>query len=194
MGLNVNQYLEQLKSLLPRGLMWSSEDGDTLDDLLGAMAEELARIDARAEGLFNETDPRTTLELLDEWEAVAGLPDTCTDQADTLAERRDVLHAKITSIGNQSRQYFIDLAAALGYTVTITEFRPFVAGSNAGDALTNGDWIFTWRVNAPAVTERIFVAGSAAGEPLRDWGNEILECVINKYKPAHTLVQFGYGG
>lgn len=194
MGLSAQQYFEQLKALLPRGMMWQSEEGDTLDDLLGSMSEELARIDARAEGLLDETDPRTVYELLVEREDVAGLPDTCTDQADTLAERRDALHSKLTSIGDQSRQYFIDIAAALGYAITITEYSPFVAGSSAGDVLSNGDWIYTWQVNAPEETIRPFVAGSAAGEPVRDWGNEILECVINKYKPAHTLALFAYGG
>ena len=101
---------------------------------------------------------------------------------------------KIARIGDQSRQYFIDAAAALGYEITITEFRPFVAGSLAGDPLTNGDWIYTWRVNAVAGTGIThFVAGSQAGEPLRDWGNERLECLISRLKPAHTLVQFAYG-
>lgn len=188
-------YIELLAALLPPGVAWRSEDGSTMDDLLGAMAEEFARVDGRADDLHDEADPRTTVELLADWERIAGLPDTCLAGAtQTMQERRAALVGRLTARGGQSRQFFIDLAASLGYTVTITEFRPFRAGiSTAGDALTNGDWIFAWRVNAPETTIVSFRAGlSAAGEPLRTWGNTRLECAIERLAPAHTIVLFGY--
>ena len=196
MSYSADNYLSQLKALLPLGDLWDSfrQSGTLFSAFLDAFAQTFARIDARAEDLLDESDPRTTYELLPEWETEAGLPDTCTTQADTIQERRDALVSKLTSIGDQSRPYFISIAAELGYEITITEFRPFVAGSDAGDVISNGDWIYTWQVNAAEETIRPFVAGSGTGELLRDWGNEILECVINKYKPAHTLVQFAYGG
>jgi len=194
MGLTANQYFEEMKALLPRGVFWEIEDGDVLSNLLGALSEEFARIDARALGLLDEVDPRTVYELLADSERDLGLPDSCTDQVDTLAERRDALHSKLISVGGQSRQYFISLAQALGYSITISEFRSFVAGGGAaGGALTNSQWSHAWQANAAAETIREFVVGSAAGESLRDWGNESLECVLNKYKPAHTTVLFAYG-
>lgn len=188
-------YIELLAALLPHGVAWRSEDGSTMDDLIGAMAEEFARVDGRADDLHDEADPRTTVELLADWERIAGLPDTCLAGAtQTMQERRAALVGRLTARGGQSRQFFIDLAASLGYTVTITEFRPFRAGiSTAGDALTNGDWIFAWRVNAPETTIVSFRAGlSAAGEPLRTWGSTRLECAIERLAPAHTIVLFGY--
>lgn len=195
MTTTVEAYTELLAALLPRGVAWRSEDGSSINDLLVAMAEEFARVDVRSDDLHDEADPRTTVELLADWERIAGLPDTCLAGAtQTMQERRAALVQRLTQQGGQSRQFFINLAASLGYTVTITEFRPFRAGiSLAGDALTNGDWIFAWRVNAPETTIVSFRAGlSAAGEPLRTWGNTRLECAIERLAPAHTIVLFGY--
>ena len=196
MGYTADQYREQLKALLPPGRAFPRERGSTLDDLLDAMAQELARIDTRADRLPTEAVPSTTAELLTDWERVAGLPDNCSGLlSDTLQGRRADLVSKLTSRGGQSPAYFISLAAALGYEVTIQEFRPFRAGmSEAGDALTNGDWVYTWRVRAPEVTVTFFRAGqSAAGEPLARWGNAALECRIRQNKPAHTNLIFAYG-
>lgn len=197
MGHTANQYREQLKALLPPGRALTGERGSTLDALLDAMARELARLDARADRLTTEAVPSTTAELLVDWERVAGLPDSCSGLlAETQQGRRNDLVSKLVSRGGQSVAYFIELAAALGFEVTIEEFHPFRAGfSSAGDPISNGDWVFTWRVRAPGETVMPFRAGqSAAGEPLATWGNEKLECRIRKYAPAHTHVIFAYGG
>lgn len=190
------EYLEQLKALLPPGNAFPREPGTTMESLLDGMAQEWARIDARGEYLVIDSNPMTSVELLPDWERVAGVPDKCTGTLETTIQgRQNVVRAKLASTGGQSRAYFIEVAKALGYTVTITEFRPFRAGSStAGEDLTNGDWVYTWRINAPENTIIDFRAGrSAAGEPLRTWGSDTLECKINQIKPAHTIVIFGYG-
>lgn len=196
MAYTAARYKEQLKALLPPGRAFPRETGTTLDALLDALAVELARIDTRGDELTTEANPQTTLELLADWERVAGLPDPCVaDQVQSIATRRMALVSKLSGTGGQSRAYFIAVAAALGYTVTIEEFHPFVAGgSYAGDDVTNGDWAFTWRIHAPGVTVTPFSVGtSAAGDPLNSWGNDLLECRMNHLKPAHTILQFAYG-
>ena len=196
MAMTPRDYQQQLAALLPQGAIWPRDNDSNLMTLLLGLAQEFARVDRRAADVIRESDPRTTLELLEDWERNWGLPDTClADVEQTIAERRDALVAKIVGTGGQSRPYFIDVAAALGFTITIEEFRPFRAGlGRAGDALTNGDWQYTWRVHAPAVTVRPFRAGvGVAGEPLRTWGNVALECKLGQYQPAHTILQFAYG-
>lgn len=196
MARTAEQYRELLKSLLPSGQAFPRDNGTELDKLLHALAEEWARIDGRGETLISEALPAMTSELLTDWERVAGLPDKCAGTLEeTMQGRRNALVAKLTSTGGQSKAYFIEVARALGFEVTISEFRPFRAGlSQAGDPLTNGKWNYTWRVNARQTTIIDFRAGrSAAGEPLRSWGNSSLECKINQLKPAHTLALFGYG-
>lgn len=196
MARTAEEYREQLLALLPPGQAFPRENGTTMDALLDGMSQELARVDARGEALIIDANPLTTSELLSDWERVAGLPDKCAGTLEeTTQGRRNALVAKLASTGGQSVAYFIGVAAALGYAVTITEFRPFRAGlSSAGDPLSNGDWRFTWRVNAPEVSVITFQAGrSAAGEALRSGGNDPLECKINQLKPAHTLALFAYG-
>lgn len=189
-------YLEQLKALLPPGQAFPRESGTTLHNLLDGVSIELARVDARGEALPFEAIPSTTNEMLSDWERVAGLPDKCSGSLEeTLQGRRSALLAKLSSTGGQSVPYFIELAGVLGYTITIDTYRPFRAGlSRAGDALTNGNWVFAWLVRAPATSIISFRAGaSAAGERLRTWGNDTLECKINQLKPAHTIALFAYG-
>jgi uncharacterized protein YmfQ (DUF2313 family) len=62
-----------------------------------------------------------------------------------------------------------------------------------GDALTNGDWVFAWQVNTESDTIDLFRVGySAVGDPLSTSRADALECVINRLKPAHTVVLFNY--
>jgi len=187
------EYTAHLQALLPTGLAWPRGADADLTRLLEAMAAELARVDGRAADLRDEADPRTTYEMLYDWERIAGLPGACmAGLSQSVAERRDALVGKLSERGGQSRAYFIALAARLGYAITITEFQPFTAGSPAGDILSNGAWVFAWQVNAAANTTRTFKAGSGAGEILANWGNTLLECAINDDAPAHTIVQFAY--
>lgn len=195
MGLTATDYLAQLQALLPQGPAWPREADAALTKLLLAWADELSRVDGRAADLVEEADPRTTSELLADWERVAGLPDACVEAlagTQTTAQRRAALVAKLTTIGGQSPAYFVALAAALGYTVTITEYKTFTVRSKVNDPLNDTPWRFTFTVTAPLNTVRRFNVRSPVNEPLAAWGNELLECVISRLKPAHSHVLFAY--
>lgn len=186
--------------MLPPGRLWNAlrQSGSLADELLAAQAEEFARVDGRAEDLLDEADPRATLELLPEWEAWAGLPDICTGGMSTLQERREALVQKLTSGGGQSRAYFVSLAATLGYTITIDEFRPFICGkSRCGDQLNGGaEARFYWRVTVPNAKLIRFTCGvSRCGDSLGKIDRAApLECVLQRLKPAHTEIIFNYSG
>lgn len=195
MGLSAADYLSQLQALLPTGAAWPRQQDAELTRLLRALAEELARVDKRGEELLREADPRSTVELLEDWERALGLPDPCAPLAETLQERRAAVAAKLVASGGQHRQYYIDIAAALGVEVGITEFFPFRVGHSAiGEPLASDDaWRHTWQVDAPeTLVTRFSVGQSAVGSPLRSWGNAQLECAIGTRKPAHTEVLFAY--
>lgn len=188
-------YQSQLIDLLPPGPAWNRDPQSSLGLMLLGFAKELSRVHNRALVLIEESDPRTTLELLADWERVAGLPEPCLVTPDTLEERRAALVEKIIRIGGQSRQFYINLALRIGFVITIKEFFPFVAGSEAGDPACSEEWKFLWEVQGPetSFTSVFQVGQSAVGDPLRDWGNDLLECVMTRAKPAHTIVQFSYG-
>lgn len=193
MAQTAQAYAGSLAGLLPPGEAWRAEDGSTLGQLLLAMGDMLAAADARADDLMLEDDPRTTVELLPDWERVAGLPDPCAGTAPELETRQQILTAKLIARGGQSGGYFVGVAAALGYAITIEEFQPMNCTSACNSAL-NTNWRFTWRVHAPEVTISNMTCTTACNAPIRSWGNAVLECTLNTLKPAHTNILFAYDG
>lgn len=195
MALTADHYLSQLQALLPRGLAWARQQTGVLPRLLLAWADELARVHRRCDELVQEADPRTTTELLQDWERVAGLPDPCVTISQTIEQRRAALVSKLAYAGGQSRAYFISLAETLGYPgATIDEFSITTCNDDCNDALYSIADLFTWRLNLPASTGGVFVmtCNSDCNSALQSWGNEALECRVNKFKPAHTSVLFAY--
>lgn len=195
MGLTATDYLAHLQALLPQGPAWPTDADAELTKLLTAWADELARVDGRAAELVEEADPRTTAELLADWERVVGLPDACVAAlagTQTTAQRRAALVGKLTTIGGQSAAYYIALAASLGYTITVTEFTLHDVEDDVEHPLTGPPWQFAWQVNAALDTVGQLAVTDTVEDPLAWWGNELLECVINRLKPAHTHVLFAY--
>lgn len=195
MALTDSDYLLQLQALLPNGPAWPRDDQATLTQLLSALSVELARVDGRAMTLIEEADPRTTAELFLDWEHVAGLPDACAEAfggEQTLDQRRAALVGKLVTLGGQSPAYFIGLAAAIGYAITITEFHAHTVNDDVDYSILGEDWNFAWQVNAALNTVSELTISSGVDEPLAAWGNALLECVINRVKPAHTIALFSY--
>ena len=193
---DIDRYARQAARLLPRGSIWTKTPGSELDALLHGLAGVLATIEERGRDLIDETDPRTVEELIGEWEELLGLPEPgCSDNPGTNLLRRYAIFAKYTRQGGQSRQFFIDLADAIGFTIEIEELRPYVVGgpSAIGDKLYTDPWIFAWKVHAPVHTVTFARAGKhRAGEPIAFSDSGLLECTINAAKPSHTHVIFVY--
>ncbi len=191
--MNADRYREQLQALLPPGRAWPREPAAVLTQLLDALAQEFARVDTRALSLLDEADPRTTTELIEDWERMLGLPDYCTALAGTIAGRRGAVTAKLTASGYQTPAYYTGAAAALGYQIGIEEFMPYESGHLVnGVEVTPAQWPYVWRVHAPDTTVTEFTCNSPCTEPLRSWGNDQLECLIKRLKPAHTHTLFAY--
>lgn len=192
MAMTAANYRRQLKALLPRGPLWTAPKDGPLDRLLAGLSEELVRADARGDDLTRESDPRTTSELLADFERMLDLPDPCVATDQTFEERRLAVVAKLVNRGGQSRQFFIELAAALGYDITITEFHPYTCEMDCESPVCDDAWAYAWQVNGALNTVVEATCESSCEDPLRSWGNERLECVIERHKPAHTVVLFSY--
>jgi uncharacterized protein YmfQ (DUF2313 family) len=145
--LPVAAYADALAALLPRGLPWPREPTCVLQQLLAAWAAAFARVDARGADLGDASDPRTTVEMLSDWERVFGLPDPCAPVTPTEPQRRAALLARLTALGGQSRQYFIDLLGALGRTVEIIEFSTHTVNSRVDEALCDSACAYAWQVH-----------------------------------------------
>lgn len=179
MGKTAIEYRDELLALLPRGHAWASDPESVFGQLLYALADELARIDNRADMLIIETDARSTSEMLDDFERMLGLP-RCPELEQSTTERRNAVVATIQAVGGGSVAYLTALAAAAGYSITIQENTPD---------------IHTFSVNAPVTTVTEARVGVArVGDRLRTWGNEALDCLLQFYKPAHLTYQITFGG
>lgn len=197
--MDAEAYIQQLKALLPSGQAWSAERGSAMHAVLQIIASSLARAHGRAESLVRESIPSTTSEMLEDWERAAGLPDNCSILADTRPERVAALVAKITRRGGQSKQFFIELAQSLGYSITIKEHKPFMCGiSRCGtDPLTTGHQVrFIWNVTVHGSKLLYLRCGkSTLNQRLLAFRQaDDLACLFMKLKPAHTHLIIGYEG
>lgn len=189
-------YRDALLAMLPRGRAWSRAPDGVFGRLFLALGEGFARLDRRMQDLREEADPRTTVELLSDWERVAGLPDSCTGVPDTISERRVALVNKLAYRGGQSIPYIVQVADRLGYYAEVHEFTSCDAGFGCGDALNGEDWRHAFEVEVVIDSARIataeFTAGSDAGDRLAGFGALDLECLVDRLRPAHSQVLYRY--
>ncbi len=193
------EYLRLLQSLLPKGRAWNREEDSVLTEFLYGEAEEFSRVDGRSDDLLQERDTRKASELLVDHELDLGLPDNCTQLGETIQERRTIAHTQLITLGGQDNGYYIDLAAALGFTIAITEYTPFWCGlGECGDECGDQTNIFYWTVAVSVDTalEIYFLCGSSeCGDPLvKASVYDGLICRLTKLKPAHTEVRFEFIG
>jgi uncharacterized protein YmfQ (DUF2313 family) len=190
------RYAAQGAKLLPPGPAWTRAEGTVLRKLLEGLAGLVGDVHERGLDLLDEADPRTTLELLPEWEAFLALPEPFQTLEPTVVLRRAAVLAKLTGVGGQTIAAFVALAQSLGYPITveeIEEFAPARIGDTIGARTWGAAWAFAWLVHAPQATPTFFRADeSTAGEPLVAFGNELLEAAFERAKPAHTEVLFAY--
>jgi uncharacterized protein YmfQ (DUF2313 family) len=205
-----DDYAYAFQTLMPRGQAWPKAPTSTLRKVCDALAWFWGFVDGRAADLLErESDPQQTVELLPEWERAFGLPEECFPEAQTIGERQKMLVTKMTWQGGQSRQYFIDLMAWLGFRVVIKEWSPFMAGiSRCGDTRPTDDpnEVYRWYIGAP---ENRFVwtaqvgydsliwfrasAGQAGVDHHLEFRNPLaVECLLMRWKPAHTWLRFLY--
>lgn len=191
---SADDFTTALTGLLPRGRVWPRDPGSVMVRTVACLAPMYARTAAAAINLLASAFPATATDLIPEWQETLGLPDPCAGEAATIAQQRQQIVARLTDSGGQSAPYFVQLAGALGYTVTVTNDAPFRCGqSRAGHHVGNHDWFFAWAVHAPAFTTVPFLVGqSTAGEPLVTFGNAVLECELAARAPAQSILKFLY--
>jgi len=170
-----NNHVDVLKKLMPLSL------GDDFNADLELKGQQLDNARDRALTLVDEFFPDTaTLESIPLWERMLGLTPSATD---TLQNRRDAATAQARAQGGSSKPYFISVLTAFipnaFASVDITEYAPLKAGiMKAGDKVFGEDVVFAWDVEMLGWTGNI--------------QQSVIENLINKLKPAHTIASFTY--
>lgn len=202
-GLTADDYRGLLVSLLPPGMVWPTEPDSTLQRLLEGAAQEYARVDVRALELLADADPRQADALFPEWESSYSLPSECAPAEQSLADRRVALIGRIVGRGGMRHEDYIDLAAGLGYEGTeIIEHHEATMelasgagprGAEIGDPMNGEDWLYAWDVLVPSgVIREAVVGASEIGDPLRSWGDELVECAMHEAAPSWLILNVGY--
>ena len=203
MGRSAEEYKKLLKSLLPPGKAITKDPDSVIDQLLLSVSDELSRVDGRSYDLLKERDPRRAVELITEHEKDYGI----TEPETVLADRQAAVFARQIAVGGQYKNYFIEIAGAINYTIYIYEFIPFIAGvSRAGDACGGLDNLFFFLVRSDAQGDKkSFGTGFSNGFDMMlsmdpSWSqtrNALLRALINKIdelKPAHMMALYDYYG
>lgn len=177
-------YVTHVKKQFPRGAAWNFLAGTVYSQVANAIAIEFTRVDGRAVDLLAEMDPRTTTELIADWERVCGLPDPCASAPITLADRRAAVTARLVARGllSPSEPFLKSVIVALGYDeddITIRRFHldAFHCESECDDPLNTetAGWPFVW--------EFIVKSGSL---------DEVVMCQISKAALAHLELTFAF--
>jgi uncharacterized protein YmfQ (DUF2313 family) len=190
------QYQTQLRSLLPSGPAWDPERVPELEEVLGGIAQELARLDARAADLLHEMDPAGVSELVPDWERVMNLPDPCLGATPLYDDRRLAVRRRLLAVGSQAAAYFVSIARSQGYPdATVTEHRAPRMGLSRFGQTHFGTWRvqFMWTLNTGGRLSlgRRFGA-SYWGERFGMNPGSALECLIHRSAPAHAQVHINY--
>jgi uncharacterized protein YmfQ (DUF2313 family) len=199
---DVDRLAAVLLELRPPGPLYRSPVASTFRGLTAAIAAEGVRFRDRVLALVEvEADPQRATETLEDWERWLGLPDPAlpADLVQTTVERRNAVVARLRAIGGQSVQYFLDVAAELGFTIQITELDRALCGSwtcsTGGYTFMGGEWEYVWIVHAPEIPMTFARCGaSRCGDPIATFGgpSQLLESVIRRVAPAHTIPIFLY--
>lgn len=182
MGRTAQEYQSLLQSLFPKGVVWNRSKTSVMGKLMLAFGEEFSRIEDRQENLFNESITTRTIELIPEYEEEYALPEFGEELAPSNELRRQDIHSKKIEVGEQNKEYFIEIAEALGYTISIEEYTPFWAGYGAaGDTCGDQNMLFNWTVLVDVVLGmRINI-------------NNLINR-ITSLRPGHTHLFFRFNG
>lgn len=172
---SADEYSQAARNLLPPGRAWNRQDGSNQAAFCDALGIIYAEQDGDSLQVLSEFFPATAVQGIDEWNSSLGIPDACGGAPANQAQNQQQIVAKLVASGGQSVPYYISLASALGFEISITEFNAELPGNDAPVGMINtiNDWDHTWRVN-------ILNAAAAPAD------QTMLQCLFDRYKPAHT--------
>jgi uncharacterized protein YmfQ (DUF2313 family) len=126
--LDIETHTQRLADYLPGGRVFQARNihDSNLRKLLRGLARELFTADGYLRDFQEDIAPSVTTYFIDEWERALGIPDDCFSGSGTLSERRAAVLIKLASLGVQTADDFVELAAVFGLTVEV------VSGSVSG--------------------------------------------------------------
>lgn len=188
----IQEQAQSLANYLPGGDVFKAKNISTtnLRKFLVGLSGELVTSDGYLRSYSEEIIPDKTVLFINEWEKALGIPDDCFSATGSLNERRTHILIKLASLGVQTSQDFIDLAALFGLVITIS------SGSSLSifpftfplQFLTAQQTKFTIVVNFNVIVSNTFpqIFPITFGDSIIP----ILQCLFSKLKPANVSLVF----
>lgn len=193
----------------PRGEAWGTDEADdghgaapSQLKLWRGIAACLAEIYRWSFEVTTQAFPTAITFSLSDWELELGLPDPCGPGEAGFEARKAAVRAKLVGQGGSSPGYFICVARAAGYDISIEEPTGFECGPGASecggpDGLTASDPESVWIVRPEGYQMFEFELGPGGGE-IGPGGTRLvsytdiagLECLLRRIAPVHTQLVF----
>lgn len=148
----------RLEALVPRGFAWPADESSNVAGYLYPGSGLVADAEAFLDALKLEINPGTATLLLDDYEQTLG-PDPCGRDALALTTvmRQSLAHQRWVGVGDNTPAFFIQMAAALGVTITIDEPYPPACGPAicGVEVCGNESLLLDWVVRVVAGAENL---------------------------------------
>lgn len=104
-----------LSDFLPSGRVWDKKNNpeSNIYKLLASLAFVYQAVQESIQWLINETNVKTTTDLLSNWERSVGLPDDCVSTDRTLDQRREAVVSRLRKVPFVDKGQILTLLQAL---------------------------------------------------------------------------------
>ena len=188
-----------ISNLLPTGRLWDGKNEPTsfFYKVLAGFSIEPARIANLVLSLTNQLNPLFADELLERWETELNLPEKCLAfTTQTILQRQQACYDKYTNRFLPTLTNLQAMVVRYGYNnVTITEYdEGLEAEAECEQACFSQPWSLALLVSSPDIqVTHYFSAGDDCENELAQWANtDELKCLVEHYRPAHTIAVMNY--
>jgi uncharacterized protein YmfQ (DUF2313 family) len=194
-NITLEQQAEKLAQYLPDSKDFQAKniEGSQLRKVLIGLASEFLRTRNKVNYIYGQHNPLTTEDMLEEWETTVGIPDDCFSRNATVNQRREQVLLKLVGMNATTKEQFIKIADILGYGIQVSNgvdtstfplTFPFLFMDEA-----EKDFIIVIKILSEPKAETFPLTFPFT---LNSDFPEILKCLFEKIKPAHTRVYYQY--
>ena len=169
------KHAEILQKNLPYGRIWQSDNDELFGRILVVLGACLDNVYNKINQLKLEFSPKTTNDLLDEWEADAGIPDNCFSKGDNNSARVEILRRKILERVPATKTVINNYLININVTLNEDPNNPIVTIGLQSTA---------------DIYARCGVARCGNDRLLDFATNDTVKCWIKRVLPAHLYIKF----
>lgn len=200
MSHSIAELTDSLARYLPPGRIYAAANiqNTSFRRLLEGLSVEIGRVEDIVSDIRGGTVPDSQLLCIAEWESALGLPDECFTETDTLtdAERRTQITLKLASLGVQTAQDFVDLAAVFGVTATVRSASgvspfPLTQPEFMPDpTATEARFIILIKMIYPPAVHTWNWVWTLGVHPWSDQALDTLKCLLERLRPANCIILY----